>query len=317
MPTDVTLTAIIGAASYNLSDGSLTWRIDEDGLGMTPVRRITERGPFQHGETDVGFRLEPRVIQLALGIYPGYGGTEADYYDLRDQLLRIFRPSQVPIQLRYDLPNGVSRQIDCYFSGAMSFGSSDRTGYYQKIGIQLRAPDPTFYDPIANALTYNIGASSSSGGGGPVTGFVVPLVFPFSVGASSSGSSSGSIVTEQTRTIAYSGTWRTYPFLRIRGPFTNAVIVNEATGDKLDFTGTTIPSGGYYDIDCRYGYKTVVDHTGANKIATLTADSDLATFSLEADPEAPAGDNTISVSGTGLTELSEVYMTWTSRFVGI
>ena len=37
--------------------GTLNW-------GMAPLHRITQRGPFQNGDTDVDFRLDPRIINL-------------------------------------------------------------------------------------------------------------------------------------------------------------------------------------------------------------------------------------------------------------
>ena len=39
---------------------------DYDGFGMPPSHRLTERGPLQHGETDLGYLLDPRLIQIAV-----------------------------------------------------------------------------------------------------------------------------------------------------------------------------------------------------------------------------------------------------------
>jgi hypothetical protein len=89
------------------------------------------------------------------------------------------------------------------------------------------------------------------------------------------------------------------------GPITSPVITNAITGDKLDFTGTTIVGGASYTIDCRYGQKTVVDSAGANQISKLTSDSDLSTFCLLPDPDAPGGANTLSASA-GLPALLSV-----------
>ena len=36
------------------------------GFGLAPSHQLTQRGPFQQGDTYVGFRLDPRIIQLPL-----------------------------------------------------------------------------------------------------------------------------------------------------------------------------------------------------------------------------------------------------------
>ena len=85
----------------------------------------------------------------------------------------------------------------------------------------------------------------------------------------------------------------------------------------LDFTGTTISAGSYYDIDTRYGYKTVYSESGVNKISTLLDTSDLATFALQPDPDAADGINVISVTGTGTNADTRVDLTFFDWYVGI
>lgn len=144
--------------------------------------------------------------------------------------------------------------------------------------------------------------------GGGSGGFNVPLTIPMSVGAST---------LNVTSVIDYGGTWRSSPVIVMTGPITNPVILNTTTNEKLDFTGTVLGSGTTYTIDTRYGYKTVVDQTGANKIADLTNTSDLATFHLAADPEATDGLNSIQVTGTGVTSATSVFVQYYERFVGV
>ena len=85
----------------------------------------------------------------------------------------------------------------------------------------------------------------------------------------------------------------------------------------MDFTDTTIATGHYYDIDCRYGYKTVLLDGTTNKIADLTAASDLATFHLAADPEVVGGANNINVTGSAIDANTKVTVTYTRRYIGI
>lgn len=295
--TTPSLVAIVGSTEYSLSDAAPRFRLEEDGLGMAPVHRITERGPLQHGDSDIGFRLDPRFIPLVFGVSPS---SDASLFDNRAELLRIFKPRNVPVKLRYTLSNGAVRQIDTHFFRDMAFPSRDRKGFYQRVAVTMRASDPLFYDPTLQAVIYGVGAGGSS--------FAVPMAVPLSVGASTLSAS---------QTITYAGDFLEYPIVIITGPITNPVIANTTTGETLDLTGITISGGDSYTIDCRYGYKTVKNAAGTNKIADLTDDSDLATFHLEADPDAPGGGNTITVTGSSATTATEVYLQYYNRYIGL
>ncbi len=119
-----------------------------------------------------------------------------------------------------------------------------------------------------------------------------------------------------SKTITYTGSFLTYPIITITGPITGPVLTNVSTGEDLDFTGITIAGGDTYTIDCRFGYKTVKNAAGTNKIADLTAASDLATFHLGADPEVSGGANAFTLTGTGTDANTTVTITYNERFVG-
>jgi len=280
-----------------LSDGSPFSVVGDDGWGMAPVERLTDRGPLQHGDSDYDLRLKPRIGRLKLLFNPG-PREQQSHWDLRATLLRLFRPTRSPLKLRWSSIDGKVRQIDVHYLDSMGFGSSDRMGYSQAAVIELRAADPTFYDPTVVGYTFGVNAGT--------TGWAYPITFPEGFGSST---------VAQTRAITYNGTWRTSPIVTIKGPVTNPVITNMMTGDKLDFTGLTIGSGTTYTIDCRAGVKTVLDQLGASQIANLTDDSDLATFSLEA--EAVDGINTIAVTGSAANATTEVYLQYYERYIGI
>jgi hypothetical protein len=116
--------------------------------------------------------------------------------------------------------------------------------------------------------------------------------------------------------IAYRGDWKEYPVIRVRGPISDPVIANAATGETLDFTGFTIGSTDYYDIDTRYGRKTVVNSGGDNKIAQLSADSDLDTFHLAADPETAGGVNVLTLAGTATSGSTLLTISYYNRYTG-
>lgn len=292
-----TLSVISADTEYNLSDNVDYLLTGIDGIAAAPVARISERGPMQHGVSDLGYRLQPRKIVVAL---VAKGGDDAAWFERRDALMRIFRSSNSPVKLKIVNPDWV-RQIDCYLNGTMEMtpeiGLSPR---WQRVVIELIAPDPTFYDPIGSTVAFALG------GGGLLA---VPLAVPMAVGASS---------IDQSIPVNYDGTWDAYPIITARGPITDLLIQNNTLGDRLNFTGITIAAGDQYVIDCRYGYKTVTRQSdGANRTQDLTADSNLATFRIGAHPDVPGGTNSIRVKASGLTAASYVYLQFNTRFVGV
>lgn len=295
------LVAIIDGVEQSLTDGNLCYLLGDDGLGMAPLHDLSERGPLQDGDTERGERLDARIFRLFLEI------VGADYGDLfyrRHALITALKRSPAPIKFRWDFQAGArpafSRQIDAKYVGDMSMPSADRHPFSQTVVASFKAGDPTFYDPAAQTLTFTLG-----GGGGS---FVVPVPVPTAVGAST---------IDAYAAVNYAGSARTYPVIRVTGPITNPIIENETTGDVLDFTGIIIASGNYYEIDLRYGAKTVVDQTGANKLSDLTDDSDLATWRIAEAPTAPGGINSIHVSGSGADANSKIDITWLVRYIGL
>ena len=79
----------------------------------------------------------------------------------------------------------------------------------------------------------------------------------------------------------------------------------------------TLAAGVTVTFDLRYGYKTVTDNLGNNLIGTLTTDSDLATWHLAPDPEAPGGVNSIAVSGFYGSADSSIQILYKTRYIGI
>jgi hypothetical protein len=293
------LSVVVGGVEYDISQGETAWLQDWDNLGMADLHRLSERGSQQDGETDQGYRLDPRYPTLVLG---SANLSKGAYWDSRAKLLRVFRPGASVIILKCTLDNGDVRQLDCWYFGGMNMANKDREGRHQKVGVVLKAPDPTFYDPTGEALTFSLGGGTDE--------FVVPYEVPYKMGASTIDASIA---------VDYVGSATSYPHLiRISGPITNPIISNGASGDTLDFTGTTIADGDYYDIDCRYGYKTVTSKAGTNRLDKLTAGSDLATFALlPAEDGSATRANVIRVRGSAVTAETKVEISYYDRFIGI
>lgn len=295
------LYAIVSGDVVDLSDRVKYIHLSNDGFGLPPVERITEKGPLQHGITDLGFRLQPRQIQLVLNLW---ARSQDEYWSNRQELEYLFTPREIPVALRFEyLHNGETqqRQIDCFIAGGLTFASEDKQGWIgHKVGLTLVAPDPTFYESAPLSTSFNLGLSSNP--------FVLPLVIPWSMGSST---------LNRTQNIAYRGTFETYPILTINGPVTDLVIENRSTGEKLDFTGNTIEAGTRLTVDTRYGYKTVTDENGDNFLQYLTTDSDLSTFHLAAKPEAVDGINEFYISGTDATTVTSMFITYMVRYIGV
>lgn len=297
MALDPLIELIRGTESLNLNDLDTYLRIEEDGLGLPDVRRITERGPYQHGDTDLDYRIEPRIINLVCGVFEG---DVTGYWAARRALQRLLRPSSMPLVLRYTLPTGDIRQIDVVYAGGLTWPSSERLVTAHKAGFQLRASDPTFYDPATISTRYGVG-----GGGGT---WAIPWAIPWQI---------GSATVNQSQGIITPGDWESSPTIVVIGPIANVIITNEATGEKLDFTGYTLAAGSSLTIDTRYGIKSVIDNTNTSQISKLSDDSDLATFHLAAHPDAPGGINAIRVTGSNATSATEIYVQFHARYIAL
>ena len=294
-----TLTWIVNGVSHDLNDADTLCKLLEyDGLGMPPLHRLEDRGPLQNGVTDRGFRLDPRTILIGLGIV---GSDESDFFEKRHALTQIFTPRDRVGRLKWTLGSTV-RQIEGHLVGdGLSFGAGGHEYLWQKCAVAIRCPDPVWYDPNAVSLRFNLG------GGGDVD--EVPSPVPSLVGAST---------LDVTKVINYAGSWLTKPRIIIRGPIADPVITHEQTGHKLDFTGVTLGSGEWYEIDTRWDYLTVKDDAGDNQIDTLSDDSDLAEFAIYHEMEVGgSGANTFSVTGTSVDAATDVEIVYYTRYLGV
>jgi len=292
----MTLSAIVNGVTYSLDDGTYCYWVGDDGLGMAPLHRLSERGPLKHGDTDRGYRLDARMVRLVLAIV---ATTRASLFSKRSSLMGIFSPVNTKVILQMALDAGTYR-LDTHYVAQMAMPSSERLGWNQTVVVDLKANDPTWYKSTGDSYSFSVGAGADL--------MEVPTVIPMSVGGTT---------VSATVPVTYSGNFPAYPRIRINGPIVSCVITNNSTGEKLDFTGTTISAGTYYDIDCRYGHKTIVDNSGTNRISNLTSDSDLSTWSLVPAPTVLGGVNSITAFGLSANQDTSVDINWTERYLGV
>lgn len=289
--------AIVGGVTYSLSDGTLCYRVGQDGLGHAPVHRLRTRGPQQHGSTDRGFLLDPRLFRLMFDVP---GDDSGDVYDRRTSLIRILGAQEDPVKLRFILDNGDQRIIEADLVDDLAYPTAARRGYLERAVVSMSAADPSFYDPAWVTVTFGLSQEGA---------WEIPWVIPWPIGEGEIG---------QTAVIAYTGNWISFPVITVTGPVTDLRIENLTTGDVLDFTGSTIATGEVWTIDTRYGAKTVVDTLGVSQISALTDEDDLATFHLAAAIDGSGSrDNEIGVTGSGVTSATLIELVYFLRYKGI
>ena len=145
--------AIVNGTTYSLSDGNPFKILSISGIGNAPVRRLEERGPFQDGSTDIGYRLDARLINMSIQIVAA-SLSAADTH--RDTLSNIFNPRNgQTIYLRCTRDDGAVRQIDCYVVNMLDMPAElgQRDLAAQRVAVQLKAPNPIWYDPTATTTT--------------------------------------------------------------------------------------------------------------------------------------------------------------------
>ncbi len=281
------------------------WIISESGWGTPPINYVSQRGPFQHGVTVKDFFLQPRVIQLL--IRQGFCDRDA-YWAGRAGLLDEIRPNRqtistavVPGELRRTFPDGRTRSLNVFIAEGPRFEPAQLNTWdefaFQEV-IRFIAHNPVVFDPTRNDVNFVIVLDSD---------LVFPITFPITFGP-------GEV--DDTLNINYVGTWESLPIIVITGPIDEPRIDNLTTGEKLQFS-IDIDPGQVVTIDLSYGAKTVVDQAGNNLIGGLTADSDLATFHIAPDPEAPLGVNQMRLQGMHATGITDIEIRYFDRYFGI
>jgi hypothetical protein len=313
---DLTLLARVAGLEYDLND-RVEIRLRAYDLGTPNVRRLSQRAPEQHGDTDLGWRMDPRFVDLAFSIA---GDDLPHYRQLRGRIMEAFYPrDNDPVQLIFDFGGGLVRALNVNVDGSLNWAR--RLLSYQDVSGIFKASDPRLYDPEQRTVLFSLETS-----GGSAEGWEIPWEIPWEVGAD---------VLDLAVNVTYAAGSRLgapeFPVIRITGPITNPVITNETTGEKIDLSGgagliLTGPSE-FVTVDLSGGErrdsKTVRDQDGDSVDHFLTTDSDLATFHLApAGERLPAGNyasgiNVIRVTGTGVTPETLVAMNYLDRYIGV
>jgi len=282
--------------------------LSSTGMGLSPVKYLQQRGPFQHGSTIYDYRLEQRIIQL---VHRAQGCSRDEYWEKRGELVDLLRPNRQLIntfnlgKLRKIFEDGSMRDIDVFIEQGPIFTPRDTSRWDEWAfteTLRFIAPDPTFYNPTQQSQVWTWVAGDE-------------LVFPFTF----EGDMLVFLETflSKTETVTYAGTWLAYPSFTIVGPADGFTIENQTTDEKLEYI-RFVNAGETITISLEYGNKSIESSVYGNVIGYLSSDSDLATFHLAPDPEATDGENNINIFiGSGVDGTTAVTMNWYTRYIGI
>lgn len=265
------------------------WNITNFGMSSHDIS--STKGPFQQGETVLSQRLNTRVVTLELrhnGIsrdkFWTHRTTLVDY--LRENRSQLTLPTPGQLIRTYMKADGtiVSRALDVVFTAGavLNLNSNDQWDNYSlQETITFTAFDPLFYDPTpVSHLVIT-----------PTEELIFPMTYTFVLGTYAFSD-----------TITYTGTWQTFPTIKITGPAQNVCIINRSTGQRLNLK-YAIPAGEVVTFNLDYGFKTVTDSCG-NDLIGYIYDSDIGTFCLECAPLITGGINQIEVYLDGYDALS-------------
>jgi hypothetical protein len=234
------------------------------------------------------------------------GANRADADAHRDQLYHWLKPHAQPLQLRCRRDDGSDRCIDVHPAGMVDTPITDGERWWgaQKVGVQLQAADPIWYDPkpIAWGLLGGAGTGSS--------GFPVPLPSPWVQVTQT--------FINTTQTLRYPGSWDEYPVITFWGPASGITLRNLTTVEVLEFPTLALGAGRWLQVDLRYGRKTVIDDVGVNQLGALSTQSDLTTWHLASAPDAPGGENVLQFEvESAASQTTGVHLAYRHRYIGL
>lgn len=286
---------------YSLHSPGVRLTIQQDGTGMPPIEYLTQRGPYQHGETLINFHLRPRIIEVLLRFD---ACNRDDYWRNRGGILTHLSPRRQALgelataRLRQVTSTSEFRDIDCLVQEGPSFTPHDR-GVWDEWAftdiVRFICFNPLYYNPAQQSSVY-----------GPLTGeLTFPITFPILFTSANVSSN-----------VTYLGNWPEFPTIIITGPVNRPIITNTTTGEVIDLN-TEILAGETITIDLSYGQKTVTKQDGTNLIGFITSDSDLTSFHLEPAPGATGGINVIDISSSGGGGATSITLRWYNRYLGL
>lgn len=280
---------------YLLTSGNDRVILQEEGFGMPDIEWITQRSPFQHGETIRDYFLRPRTIQL---LYRQDHCSRDVYWQGRNNIIDILRPNRSPLicdvegVIRRRLPDGSKWDLSVVASEGPRFPFAAGGGWdhfaIQEV-IRFTAYNPVFFNPVPHSVDVVFVSDD----------LVFPITFPIAF-----------TIATGTNIINYAGNWMEFPTVYFYGPLRNPVLTNTLTGYSIG-VNYDIPTGRSVRATLTYGAKSIIYDDGTDLIGYALGDYDV--FGLSAQkvgvlnytPQIFTVQS--SIAPTGLTKVTLVY----------
>lgn len=215
------------------------------------------------------------------------GNNASDYFTKRDMLMQLFTISDNTKELRVELPNGVTRRIQCKVYAVDEIKEEVGEIWQGDLHIVLIAPEFLWRDG-EHSLVLNINDTSYIGGS------PVPSPVPSALGYNKSA----------INIINVKGI-DNYPYYELLGDVTNPTITNRTTGEWWRLEGTIDrPTYVYKDS---YGV-----HAGVEGAKDFYSDILVGTFF-----KLQEGDNILSYKGTKIDDDVTATIKYSNCYVGI
>lgn len=149
----------VGDTTYNLNDGAPFRFSSFTDVSSSEVVRLSRRSSTADSIIDLGYRLTPRTMQLALHFY---ASTAAILDTYRDTLAEIFKPTtDYPLQLRVERDDGTARTLNCHTVGevVIDLEPGQYASKLHRATITLRSAFPAY--KAASSTTASLSGSAA------------------------------------------------------------------------------------------------------------------------------------------------------------
>lgn len=265
---------------FHLGDGTT-------GLASPVYALTTDTFAGYDGVTVQAVRAEARSLTVGLMVQ---GTTKDEFRAKARALVRDMRPKAGMGTLTLATEQGEMRSIGAYYTGGLE-GDRARSvsgiGLFWRFVLQLMAPDPWFQGG-ERTLRFGLGA--------PTPFFPIPPV-----------TLSPSVVQGQFTVDLSDADAPSYPVWTVTGPGSTLVLRNQTTGRSLT-VNVALNVGEALTVDTRPGRESVRLQDGQNAMPAVSGYPDLWPLVESV--------NTLQVTLTGATDVTEIVGTFRPRYAG-
>jgi|SRR5690625_263398 len=261
-----------------------------DGYGDVEADTQMQSSPYSDGSMYIDSILEERPLSMTFAIL---ADNSRDLSNKKRYISSVFNPKNGLGLLKHERA-GVVHEIEAVAEGVPQFpsGTENRGQTYQRVTVDLIAPDPYWRDPnqVSRPLQSYVG------------NFTLPTTFPFELGVAGSRT-----------TLFNEGDVPAPVSIDIHGPTTNPQIINRTTGDYIRIN-RSIADDEILHINTASGQQRVEiyrDNEIEPGFGYLDHNGVLTEFALE------IGENEIEHIADAGDRNAIVAVSWQARYTGI